>query len=392
MGHFDYLIVGGGLTGDAAAEAIRELDPNGSVGLMTAEPHPPYNRPPLSKGLWKGESQDSVWRPSLEGLELMLGRRAVGLDRASRTVTDDRGSVFTYGRLLIATGGRPRRLPFGKDEILYFRTLDDYRQLRSQADASERFAVIGGGFIGSEIAAALAMNKKQVTLLFPEPGIGARVFPQDMSRALNDFYTSHGVQVEPGSQVVDVMREADGERVVKLADGRTLRVDFVVAGLGLEPNVELARGAGLKVDDGVVVDEFLRTDDERIWAAGDVASFPVRHLGRRMRVEHEDGAYTMGRSAGRAMAGHAEVYRHLPSFYSDLFESGYEAVGEVNARLQTVAHWRERFREGVVYYLQDGRVRGVLLVNVWGHVDTARRLIAERRAVTPADLPSLIEW
>jgi NADPH-dependent 2,4-dienoyl-CoA reductase/sulfur reductase-like enzyme len=155
-----------------------------------------------------------------------------------------------------------------------------------------------------------------------------------------------------------------------------LLVDGVVAGIGIEQNVALARAAGLEVGDGVVVDTLLRTSHPDIYAAGDVASFSNPALGTRMRVEHEDNANTMGRHAGRNMAGEQAPYDHLPFFYSDLFDLGYEAVGELDARLEIVADWKEPFREGVQYYLRDGRVRGVLLWNVWEQVDAARRLIA----------------
>jgi NADPH-dependent 2,4-dienoyl-CoA reductase/sulfur reductase-like enzyme len=151
----------------------------------------------------------------------------------------------------------------------------------------------------------------------------------------------------------------------------------VVAGLGIEPNVELAQAASLKVENGIVVDELLRTSHPDIYAAGDVAAFHNPALGKRIRVEHEDNANTMGRLAGRNMAGQSEPYNHLPSFYSDMFELGYEAVGELDSRLETFADWKQPNKEGVIYYLQNGRVRGVLLWNVWGQVDAARELIAE---------------
>ena len=165
-----------------------------------------------------------------------------------------------------------------------------------------------------------------------------------------------------------------------------IEADGVVAGLGIQPNVALAEQAGLAVEDGILVDEHLRTSQEAIYAAGDVANFPNPALGRRLRVEHEDNANTMGAAAGRNMAGAARPYTHLPFFYSDLFDLGYEAVGDLDARLETVADWKEPYREGVVYYLGDGRVRGVLLWNVWEQVDAARRLIAEPGPFRAQDL------
>jgi 3-phenylpropionate/trans-cinnamate dioxygenase ferredoxin reductase subunit len=391
MPHYKYLIIGGGMTGDAAARGIREIDSNGSIGVISAERHRPYNRPPLSKAAWKGMPIEQVWRlPEVPGVEFHLERTARGLDPQSKSVTDDHGAAYTYEKLLLATGGTPRRLPFGGDEILYYRTLDDYERLRKMAGERVRFAVIGGGFIGSEIAAALAMNGRDVVMLFPGDGIGDRIFPPDLRRFLNSFYREKGVSVLPEESAVSL--EPRGSHfALKIRNAATkvereVEVDGLVAGIGIEPNVELARAAGLRIENGIVVDEFLQASHPDIYAAGDVASFYNPALGHRMRVEHEDNANTMGRAAGRAMAGQPEPYHHLPFFYSDLFELGYEAVGDLDARLETIPDWKEPYREGVVYYMNNGRVRGALLWNVWGQVDAARRLIEQPGPFRAADL------
>jgi NADPH-dependent 2,4-dienoyl-CoA reductase/sulfur reductase-like enzyme len=312
------------------------------------------------------------------------------LDPPNKRVTDDQGTVYTYDKLLLATGGTPRRLPFGGDHVIYFRTLDDYERLRALTGRGLRFAVVGGGFIGSEVAAALAMNGEKVAMAFPGAGIGGHLFPADLAQFLNDFYREKGVEVLSGTRVTgcDVRQ---GRPVLKARSDQPqgdhdIVADAVVAGIGIEPDVELARAAGLEVDDGIRVDRGLRTSHAGIYAAGDVANFYNPALDRHLRVEHEDNANTMGRLAGQAMAGRAVSYDHLPSFYSDLFELGFEAVGEVDARLETVADWKEPYREGVVYYLRDGRVRGVLLWNVWEQVDAARKLIAEAGLFRAADL------
>jgi 3-phenylpropionate/trans-cinnamate dioxygenase ferredoxin reductase component len=386
MPHYNYLIIGGGMTANAAARGIREIDATGSIGIIGAEAHPPYSRPPLSKALWKGTELDSIWLKTEElSPELHLGRQVRELNPRDHQATDDRGAVYTYGKLLLATGGTPRRLPSGGDSVIYYRTVDDYHHLRKLAGGQKRFAVIGGGFIGSEIAAALAMNQCKVTLIFPAEGIGGRMFPADLSKFLNGYYREKGVDVRPGEQVSGVQSRG-GETLVRSKDGREWVVDAVVAGLGIQPNMELAQAAGLTVNDGVIVDESLRTSDPDIFAAGDVAEFFNPALDQRLRVEHEDNANTMGKVAGQSMAGSQVRYHHLPLFYSDLFDLGYEAVGELDSRLETFADWKEPHREGVVYYLRDGRVRGVLLWNVWNQVDAARRLIAERGPFEPADL------
>ncbi|HYS05745.1 MAG TPA: FAD-dependent oxidoreductase [Candidatus Dormibacteraeota bacterium] len=391
MPNYTYLIVGGGMTADAAIHGIREIDRGGSIGVIGAESHPPYNRPPLSKGLWKKQPLDSIWRKSdTLGLTFHLGLRVQHLDPANKRVTDDQGNVYTFDKLLLATGATPRRLAFGAEQIIYYRTLDDYQRLRALTERGRKFAVIGGGFIGSEVAAALAMNRREVVLAFPQEGIGSRVFPSELSRFLNDFYRQKGVEVLTGTSVTGMETRRDKSiltlRDSRAGNGQEISVDGVVAGIGVQANVDLAQAAGLKVENGIRVDASLRTSHPDIYAAGDVAGFHNPVLDVWMRVEHEDNANTMGGAAGRAMAGETVAYDHLPSFYSDLFEMGYEAVGEVDSRLETVADWKEPCREGVIYYLRNGRVRGVLLWNVWEQVDAARRLLAEPGPFKASDL------
>ena len=211
-------------------------------------------------------------------------------------------------------------------------------------------------------------------MIVPEEGIGARVFPGDLSKFLVDYYREQGVDVRTGEGFADLQQSA-GKVIVKTTHGKEIPVDVIVAGLGIVPNVELAEQAGLRVENGIVVDDLLRTSAPDVYAAGDVANFFNPALGTRLRVEHEDNANTMGAAAGRSMAGKGTPYTHLPFFYSDLFALGYEAVGELDPRLQTDSVWKDRFREGVIYYLKDDKVRGVLLWNTWGQVDNARAII-----------------
>jgi len=373
---YRYLIIGGGMTADAAARAIRETDGGGSIGIISADPHPPYNRPPLSKGLWKGDDPEkTLWRGTDKiNVDLALGRRVTAINTKQKTVTDDRGNAITYEKLLLATGGTPRRLSMQTGQVIYYRTFDDYTRLRALANQKLRFAVLGGGFIGSEVAAALRIVGRDVTMIVPEDGIGTRVFPADLSKFLVDYYREQGVDVRTGEGLAELQQSA-GKVNVRTTHGKDIPVDVVVAGLGIQPNVELAEQAGLRVENGIVVDELLRTSSADIFAAGDVANFFNPALGVRMRVEHEDNANTMGAAAGRSMAGKGTPYTHLPFFYSDLFALGYEAVGELDPRLETQAVWKERFREGIIYYLKDSKVRGVLLWNTWGQVDNARAII-----------------
>ncbi len=391
MQQYRYLIIGGGMAAAAAVAGIREVDRAGTIGLIGAETHPPYDRPPLSKGLWKDKPQSSIWR-SLEktALTLHLGRTVRTLNPEKKSVVDDQGGIYAYDKLLLATGGTPRRLPFGEDHIIYFRTLDDYTKLREIARNGDRFAVIGGGFIGSEIAAALAMNGKNVTLIFPDKAIGSRMYPPELADFLNGYYREKGITILTDSKVTGCeMRHA--KLAVKIShrsnsNEKEISVDGVIAGIGVEPNVTLAAAAGLKVNNGIRVDASLRTSSPDIYAAGDAASFYSPALATWLRVEHEDNANTMGGFAGVAMAGRTVAYSHLPFFYSDLFDMGYEAVGEVDSRLEMLADWQTPLKQGVVYYLQADRVRGVLLWNIFGQVDAARALIAAPGPFTAADL------
>jgi NADPH-dependent 2,4-dienoyl-CoA reductase/sulfur reductase-like enzyme len=386
MEHFKYFIVGGGMTADAAVTGIRSIDATGSIALVTKETVKPYERPPLSKALWNGKPLESIWRKTDEqNVALFLGRTITEIQPDTRIAVDSEGLYYSWDKLLLATGGSPRLLPFGDEQIIYFRTLADYKRLRSLADKRERFAVIGGGFIGSEIAAALAKNGKKVTMIFPGSGIANRILPEELSKFVFSLYEQKGVQMLAGAKVTG-LEQRDGELIIKTNTNQEIAVDGVVAGIGIEPNVKLAAAAGLKIGNGIVVDEFLRTTTPDIYAAGDVANFKSATLGKRFRVEHEDNANSMGRLAGRNMAGANEEYNHLPMFYSDLFVLGYEAVGELDSRFVTFVDWKEPNKEGVIYYLEDSRVRGVLLWNVWGQVDAARALISETGPFAPNNL------
>jgi NADPH-dependent 2,4-dienoyl-CoA reductase/sulfur reductase-like enzyme len=375
------------MTGHAAAAAIREADPHASIVMLAAEPERPYARPPLSKALWLGKAEESVWLPEVAGLELHAGRRAVEIDLRARHVRDDGGALHPFDRLLLATGGAPRRLPTGGDRVLYYRTLADYRRLR--AASGRAVAVIGGGFIGSEIAASLAQNGKDVTMIFPEGTIGARAYPPELAAYVTRTFQEKGVRLLPGRTVAGV-EERGGRTAVRTSGGEEIVADAVVAGLGIRPETALAEAAGIRCGDGIEVDERLETSAPGVFAAGDVARFPCRALGARVRVEHEDAALTMGRAAGRNMAGAGEPYDHLPFFYSDLFDLGYEAVGRLDASLETVASWRTPFREGVVYYLEGSRVRGVLLWGIFGRVEAAARLVAGEEPIRRDALASAI--
>jgi hypothetical protein len=265
---------------------------------------------------------------------------------------------------------------------VYFRTVADYRRLRSLAERGRQFAVIGGGFIGAEIAAGLAINAKEVTVAFPEEALGSRVFPRELGLSLNSYYEEKGVRVLAKHEVAGVTPR--GERLA-VESVRSMAPDGSSSMSSRrdqdQPNVELTRppaSGGDRISSMAAADVSSRHP-----RGGDVARSSAAWDAD--PVEHEDNANAWS-GRGAREAGAAEPYHHLPFFYSDLFELGYEAVGQIDARLAVVADWRTPNREGVVYYLQDGRVRGVLLLNVWEQVDAARRLISEPGPFRAVDL------
>ncbi len=391
MIHTNYLIIGGGMTGAAAAGGIRELDANGRIVMISAESAPPYDRPPLSKKLWTGKSTvRDIAAPLPDDVELRLGRRVVALDPARREATDSGGITYTYDKVLLATGGAPRRLPFGGGAVNYYRQIYASLALHREDETRARVVVIGGGFIGSEVASSLRQRGNEVTLVFPENGICDRIFPPDLAADLIDYYRQHGVVVHSGEKVTDIESYGDGTAVIT-GSGLTLPADRVVAGIGIIPSVELAEQAGLAVDNGIVVDDYLRAGRPDIYAAGDVANYPDAVLGKRRRVEHADAARASGKAAGRNMAGAGEPYDYLPMFYSDLFDLGYEAVGELDSRMEMIEDWQERFSHGAIYYLRDGRVRGVLLMDIWDRLDEARELIRSGETHTAESLRGRFE-
>jgi 3-phenylpropionate/trans-cinnamate dioxygenase ferredoxin reductase subunit len=395
---YDYVIVGGGLAGASAVEGIRELDGAGSILLVGEESHLPYDRPPLSKQLWFGKQkvEDIVLHDRAfydkHAVTLALGTRVARLVPATKTLTTNNDETYGYGKLLLATGCKARRLtiPGGDlDGICYFRGLDDYLRTRKVAAEGKSAVVVGGGFIGSELAAALNINKLNVTLIFPGELLCDRVLPDYLGRAVQRRYVEKGVSILASDKPVSFSKNSS-KFITRTEKGETIESDIVIVGVGVIPELELAKSGGLEVGNGIVVDEYLETSKPDIYAAGDNAFFPYRVLGQPMRIEHWDHALNQGKWAGRNMAGAHEAYTYQPYFFSDLFEFGYEATGEVDSRLETFADWQQENDTGVIYYLRDGKVRGVMMCNVWDKVETARKLIRQGEALTHEKLRGLI--
>ncbi len=387
---FDALIIGGGMTADAAAKGFREVDADGSIAILSEDVDAPYARPALSKKLWTDPDFDwsgaELDTAGETGAEVRLSTRVVAIDPVAHEVTTVDGERIGYGRLLLATGGHPSAPGFEESErVLLYRSAADYRRLRAIADDRGHVVVVGGGYIGQEIAAALVQEGVRVTLVLSDAVVGGAVFPAALARTVDAMFRDAGVELVTGARATGG-READGGVTVDLEDGTTLRADAVVVGLGIVPATDLAEDAGIEVGDGVIVDERLRTSADDVLAAGDVASYPDRILGRR-RIEHVDNAQQQGRTAGRNLAGADEAYEHTPFYYSVLFGNRYEAVGTLDASLQTVERWLDGGREGVVYYLDDeGHPVGVLNWNLEDRLDEARSVLASNPPLTAEQL------
>jgi 3-phenylpropionate/trans-cinnamate dioxygenase ferredoxin reductase component len=385
---YAYVIIGSGLAGISAIEGIREADKQGSILVIGREKDIPYDRPPLSKKLWFGKKTvEEIALHDLEfyktnNVELALGVSAVGMNVSDTSVMTDTGDTVRYSKLLMATGGAPRilEIPGGTlPEICYYRTLADFRKIRELAAGGKKAVIIGGGFIGSEIAAALSINGVNVTMVFPEDYLVQRIFPEPLGKAIQNYYTGRGITVLNRDVPVSFEKKS-GMITTRTKGGRTLESDIVIAGVGILPSVELAVKAGLRTDNGIVVDEYLRTSAPDVYAAGDNTNFISAVTGGRTRVEHWDNSIAQGKTAGGNMAGAAGKFDYIPYFFSDLFDFGYEAAGDIDSRFATVADWKKEYDTGIVYYLNNGAVRGIMLCNVWGKVDAAREMIRSKRS------------
>ena len=391
---YDYVIVGGGVAAASAVKGIRSGDSSGTIAVLGSEPDKPVYRPDLSKTLWLEEDK-TLEGSSLAGdlddddaVDLVTDTTVTEIDPDAHAVRLADGTSVGYGKLLLATGAEPRTLSIDPGpRVVYYRTAADYQRLRAVAKEGSHVAIVGGGYIGSEIASALVQNGVDVTLVLDLEDVQEQMFPRALAASLTKAFDDRGVTIVHGS--VSGGEEDDGGVRIRLDDGTDISADAAVIGVGVIPRTGLAEAAGIEVDNGIVVDSHLRTSATDVYAAGDVASYPDPLLGRR-RVEHVDHAEKSGEHAGKVMAGADEAYDYTPFFWSDILDYGYEAVGEVTSRNDMVEDWKDgQIGTGVVYYLKSGQVRGVLLWNVWDSVDKAREVIAETTKEPVTDPDSL---
>ncbi|MFC5813712.1 NAD(P)/FAD-dependent oxidoreductase [Nonomuraea harbinensis] len=382
-----YVIAGGGLAAAKAAEALREQGYDGRLVLAGAEPHLPYERPPLSKSYLQGKSErdkifvhDAAWYAEQQ-VEVLTGTSVTAVDRAAHQVTLSDGARLDYAKLLLATGATPRRLP---GDALYLRSVDDSERIRDVLARASRVVIIGAGWIGLEVAAAARAAGVEVTLLESDGAPLLRVLGPRLGAAFADLHRDHGVDLRLGVKVEEI---AGG---VRLADGTRVEADAVIAGIGVEPDTRLAVAAGLKVDDGVVVDASLRTSDPDVFAAGDVARAYHPLLGTHIRVEHWANALNQPAVAAAAMLDKEASYDRLPYFYTDQYDLGMEYTGYVRPGEadDVVIRGDLASREYIAFWLAEGRVVAGMNVNVWDVTDDIKTLI---RAAAPADRAKLAD-
>jgi 3-phenylpropionate/trans-cinnamate dioxygenase ferredoxin reductase component len=378
------VVVGAGLAGAHAVAELRSQGYEGAITLLGAEPHPPYDRPPLSKGLLLGEREpDSVfvherrWYADND-VDLRTGATVTGLDRERSRVALEDGEEVPYDRLLLATGSQPRRLPAAEEsgaDVLYLRTLDD--ALALHARLSGHVLIVGGGWIGLEVASAARQAGARVTVVEPTPLPLAAILGPEIARVFADLHREHGVDLRLGTSVAALDRTPGGTRV-RLTDGEEMAPDLVVVGIGVLPRDELARAAGLDTDRGVHVDGALRSSDPRIFAAGDIASHDHPILGR-VRVEHWDNAIHQGRHAARAMLGDAAPYLRQPYFFTDQYDLGMEYVGHVgpDGYDEVVVRGDLASRVFTAFWVRKGRVVAGMQANDWDASDSMRSWVGK---------------
>jgi 3-phenylpropionate/trans-cinnamate dioxygenase ferredoxin reductase subunit len=394
MSNQTFVIVGASLAGAKAAEELREREFDGRVVLVGSEPARPYERPPLSKDYLRGESERDKAYVHAEDfyeqreIELLSGRTATTLDPGARRVTLDDGTALDYDKLLLATGAEPRRLdvPGAQLEgVLYLRTLADSDALRERLREARRVAVVGAGWIGSEVAASARQMDCDVTLIDPLELPNVRIFGEEIGAFYRDVHARHQVQLRLG-EGVEAFEGEGSVRGVRTSGGELVECDLAVVGVGVAPRVQLAADAGLECDNGILVDATLRTSAPDVFAAGDVANAQHPFYGTRVRVEHWANALNQGPAAARAMLGDSTPYERIPYFFSDQYDVGMEYSGYVREWDRVVFRGDREAGEFIAFWLKDERVVAGMNVNVWDVNEHVQALIRGRRPVDVARL------
>ncbi len=393
----NFVIVGGGLAGAKAAEALRDNGFDGTITILSKESHIPYERPPLSKGFLMGkDSRESVFVHPLDwyaenSVELRRESEVVSVDAAGHLVTLADGSTLTYDKLLITTGSVPRKLAIpgaALSGVLYLREIDDSEAIKSAFALSPSVVVIGAGWIGLETAAAARAADLDVTILEAASLPLVRILGDQVAQVFADLQRKNGVDLRLEVSIEEILGSDGHVSGVRLDDGSVIAADIVIVGVGIAPAVALAETAGLTVDNGVVVNEHLQTSDPDIYAAGDVANAFNPRLGTHIRVEHWANALNMPSVAAKSMMGQDAVYDRLPYFYSDQYDLGMEYVGYTAPGEFDEVIIRGDLTSGafIAFWLREGRVQAGMNANIWDVVDPIRELIQRG---TPVDRAAL---
>jgi 3-phenylpropionate/trans-cinnamate dioxygenase ferredoxin reductase component len=394
-----FVIAGGGLAGAKTAEALRGQGFDGRIMLIGEEEIRPYERPPLSKDYLQGKAgRETIFVHAPDwydthGVELLLGTTVTGIDRGRREVTVSGGGPVGYGKLLLATGSSPRHLPVpgaGLDGVLYLRRAGDSDRIRDTFTTASRVLIVGGGWIGLEVAAAARAAGVEVTILEREDLPLLQVLGPHVAPVFASLHREHGVDLRPGVQVAEITGTGGKATGARLADGTRIGADAVIVGIGAAPNTGLAEAAGLEVRDGVVTAASLRTSDPDIFAAGDVASAFHPLLGTRIRVEHWANALFQPETAAAAMLGQDVAYDRVPYFYTDQYDLSMEYAGYAGPGGYDEVIFRGDVakREFIAFWTSQGRVVAGMNVNIWDVTDTIADLI---RSGKPADLARLAD-
>ncbi len=388
------LIVGGGLAGAKAAEGAREGGFEGRIVLVGEEAREPYERPPLSKDILRAEKPSDSSRVHESGyyaehsIELVTGDAVTALDAGAKQAQLASGASVSFDAAVLAMGAAPRPLTVpgaDLDGVHYLRTVEDSIRLQEAIKKASRVAVIGAGWIGSEVAASARQMGAEVVLIEALPVPLHRVLGSEVGGMFSQLHLDHGVAMRLGVGVDRLQGGSAVEQVV-LADGRVEAADVVVAGIGVTPRVELAEAAGLTLENGIVVDENLQTSAPGIFAAGDIANAFHPHYQRRLRIEHWANALNQGSAAGANATGDPNPYTRLPYFYSDQYDLGLEYVGYATAEDQVVIRGDAAKREFIAFYHRGGVVTAAMNVNIWDVVEDLRAIITAARPVDPARL------
>lgn len=399
MQEFQYLIVGGGLTAASAVDGIREVDPDGSIAILTDEGEPPYHRPPLSKEYLQTPDaprellhvKPAGWFDEQPGVTLLSETSAARIDAQALSVTIASGEEIRGKRILIATGGRPRTVSLpGADlpGVFTLRSVEDAEAIRDAAKRADRAVLIGSGFIGMELAASLRKFDVEPVVVELQDRVWPRMLPESLSGFMQGYFEDRGVVFRTGV-TVDAIEGNDRVAAVILDGDVRIPCDVVVVGVGMSPNDGIAAKAGLGVQDGIVVDGFAETTAGHVYAAGDVARFPDPVFNDLTRLEHWDHAKAHGRLAGRNMAGEREAYDHVSYFFTNVFDLSINVFGRTEAADRAIVSGELGSGRSVVYCATDERLQGTILLNANDAMDECRELVRERP--TTEDLLARLE-